>query len=94
MSPSPLRSPSVSNTVDFGYYLLVYESISTLVQFVRSSNSQGSSVCFAASVICSVLGWERARVPSAERVWEWISELAHPFGGMHLFSSTSTYVDT
>lgn len=32
----------------------------------------------------AVLGWERARVPSAERVWEWISELAHPFGGWRL----------
>ncbi|KAG8088325.1 hypothetical protein GUJ93_ZPchr0010g9527 [Zizania palustris] len=28
-----------------------------------------------------VLGWERARVPSAERLWHWISELAHSLGG-------------
>jgi hypothetical protein len=33
---------------------------------------------------CSVLGRERARVPSAEGVRGWISELAHPLGGTHL----------
>jgi hypothetical protein len=30
---------------------------------------------------CSLLGWERPRVPSAERLWEWIGKLANPLGG-------------
>ena len=38
-----------------------------------------------------MLGRERAGVPSAERVREWVSELAHPLGGMQIIITKFWY---
>lgn len=62
-------------------FVLVPSSYVRYLEYFPTRNRPRDLSRVSALVFGSVLGWERARVPSAERVWEWIAELANPLGG-------------